>query len=1019
MPLSLKAFTEVMRSLPEGVSQEQINAAADAAEKGTPLEHLWSTLQRPLAGSADALIPQLRHEHGPEEGGLRRTAEDFGAGLTSPASLGTMAAGVGAAKAGAAGMLGISNAARAAEAGLQAPLAVEGIRNIVEGDSLGQKLAGAAQAGMASAGIKNASEHAFEPSAVVKTFTKEKGLTPQVREPLNTANAMKTADNYVAMEHAPNNPAVAASYGALQKEIKDQYLFLRDRAGLKMTPSTEGYPTSKAMTNDVRQNNNLKYFPTESGYGPQASDVSDHPLLQKDPDTGLSYNDMFRAVHDYFGHAAEGNQFGPKGEQLAYGAHKDTLTPAAHGALTTETKGQNSFVNFGPHMRDEETGALRTKDDPQFLSPAARPYAEQKAGLLPEYLPHDAQDASSTQRSEPSAGAPANPSGQSPSLALSDELAALINQSHAAGGSTTSLTGNKLLGMEDGKYMLSPYHDRQVILDHPPTPEELRGYVAKNQDLLSQPGHNLGTWNNEGKHYLDVSIAENDLPKALALGAKHNQLAIYDMVNGKDIPVEPEARITGDGRLPEQAFSEHAKTQLVDGPVAELEKLHSMGVPGAAEDAARIRAENPGRQIGSTAMAVAGPAAAVQIDDSDPNDPNYALKHYGKLGMLLGSGVAMGAALRTSPSGLGHAVEALPIEKNAASKGAALMMLGNGKREITRNFAEMGVPASRIPVVHAAAEKILQTQIENAGKKGLTKTTELMKMLNAGKPYAEWYGTGDELRQFFGKDAEVFANLLAATSNNAEVKSNVALALKAYAQWKINPEADPIGIMGTVVPAVKKALTNDPLLGRKVHNFARALMGDPDAVVVDRWMMRAFGFMGPKNDVPTAQQYDFIEHAVKKLAQDNNMTPREVQAAIWYGAKDKIEAGTRGELPPSYQQNLLEREKSGLSLDDPKAMFTAPYEPPQGKVAAKYGREFEKPTETPNPLAGQVRQGKKGPVIDKATGQPRIEPATLPRWDRWARLEGETLEQYHQRQTMLDRAALLGQMKPSLAGNIK
>ena len=57
--------------------------------------------------------------------------------------------------------------------------------------------------------------------------------------------------------------------------------------------------------------------------------------------------------------------------------------PAALPALTSETRDQNSWVNFGPHLRRSD-GSLPRKGDPDWIHPAERPFAAQKAGLLPE-----------------------------------------------------------------------------------------------------------------------------------------------------------------------------------------------------------------------------------------------------------------------------------------------------------------------------------------------------------------------------------------------------------------------------------------------------------------------------------------------------------------------------------------------------------------------------------------------------------------------------------------------------------
>lgn len=180
---------------------------------------------------------------------------------------------------------------------------------------------------------------------------------------------------YERLPHAPEHPKVKASYDALKKEIRDQYLHLQ-AAGVKMVPwKQEGQPyqNSQEMRHDVLTNTRLHYFPTNSGFG-QGEDTSGHPMLEQ---TGLTeqghplvYNDLFRAVHDYFGHAVHGHQFGPQGEMRAWEEHARMFSPAARPALTMETHGQNSWVNFGPH-------------NPQSRPVQERPYAEQKANVMP------------------------------------------------------------------------------------------------------------------------------------------------------------------------------------------------------------------------------------------------------------------------------------------------------------------------------------------------------------------------------------------------------------------------------------------------------------------------------------------------------------------------------------------------------------------------------------------------------------------------------------------------------------
>jgi hypothetical protein len=179
--------------------------------------------------------------------------------------------------------------------------------------------------------------------------------------------ATRIANNYDAMEHNPYDPPTASSYNALKNEVAQQFDFAQNKMGITFEPwDKEGQPykNSKEMSEDVDKNKHLYFF--TGGDIPQ-----DHPLAQVAPN-GLTYNDMFRAVHDLFGHAKDGFQFGPRGEENAWNSHMQMFSPEARPAMTTETKGQNSWVNYGPH------------GEANRANPQATVYAPQKAGILPE-----------------------------------------------------------------------------------------------------------------------------------------------------------------------------------------------------------------------------------------------------------------------------------------------------------------------------------------------------------------------------------------------------------------------------------------------------------------------------------------------------------------------------------------------------------------------------------------------------------------------------------------------------------
>lgn len=199
----------------------------------------------------------------------------------------------------------------------------------------------------------------------------------------------RTAAAYDALKHDPTNPDVKSAYDDLVKETLAQYQAMK-RAGVKVelwhpdmkdSPYAEQGP--RGALEDLRNNNHLWVFPTERGFGGSAEEAAaaaDHPLnqLTKEVDANgrpMYANDVFRAVHDFFGHAKEGNGFRAAGEYNAFLEHSGMYSPNARRAMATETHGQNSWVNFGPDAAAN-----------QGASEVGTRYAPQKAGLLSDDL---------------------------------------------------------------------------------------------------------------------------------------------------------------------------------------------------------------------------------------------------------------------------------------------------------------------------------------------------------------------------------------------------------------------------------------------------------------------------------------------------------------------------------------------------------------------------------------------------------------------------------------------------------
>ncbi|PML77165.1 hypothetical protein [Enterovibrio norvegicus] len=202
---------------------------------------------------------------------------------------------------------------------------------------------------------------------------------------------IQIADIYDSAESLPQNVLVTAAYQKMIDEVMAQFEFLQQsKMALTVEPyffSGEPYASSSEMLLDLL-NFHMYFLPTQSAFG-ESTPHEHHPMLERTGvtvgDYELLVNDVFRIVHDIFGHASYGYSFGPLGEDMAWLVHSRMFSPLARAAITTETRGQNSWVNWGPHMRNRDN-QLITENDSAWLAPDQRPFAEQKTFLMPDYV---------------------------------------------------------------------------------------------------------------------------------------------------------------------------------------------------------------------------------------------------------------------------------------------------------------------------------------------------------------------------------------------------------------------------------------------------------------------------------------------------------------------------------------------------------------------------------------------------------------------------------------------------------
>jgi hypothetical protein len=180
-------------------------------------------------------------------------------------------------------------------------------------------------------------------------------------------DSVSTAAAYEHLEHAPLHPEVVVSYDAFKEELMREWVHLNSFINIQfyVNPDEANYTNSKEMLKDL-DNSHLKVFATDRSQQFHSS----HPMLEITFYKGEEYiwNDIFRAVHDVYGHYRVRSGFGLQGELDAWLAHRQMFPVEALTALWCETRGQAAWTNC---WNNHSTMPLKD-----------RPFASQKSGII-------------------------------------------------------------------------------------------------------------------------------------------------------------------------------------------------------------------------------------------------------------------------------------------------------------------------------------------------------------------------------------------------------------------------------------------------------------------------------------------------------------------------------------------------------------------------------------------------------------------------------------------------------------
>jgi hypothetical protein len=144
--------------------------------------------------------------------------------------------------------------------------------------------------------------------------------------------------------------------------------------------------------------------------------------------------------------------------------------------------------------------------------------------------------------------------------------------------------------------------------------------------------------------------------------------------------------------------------------------------------------------------------------------------------------------------------------------------------------------------------------------------------------YGRWYFSAHSmLKEKFGRDYKLFAKFLAATSPRKQVLANWRLAHRAYYSYKYCLNGPLSGMLPCHRRNLQRISLGEKLSGQKVSNFYQNLTGNWDAITIDSWTARYFGY----SDRLTKKQYKECEKRIKRIARYHHVRNCEVQAAAW------------------------------------------------------------------------------------------------------------------------------------------
>ena len=467
---------------------------------------------------------------------------------------------------------------------------------------------------------------------------------------------------------------------------------------------------------------------------------------------------------------------------------------------------------------------------------------------------------------------------------LEETIKKIVEAHKEFGGATFRLTnGENRVGQDS--YAVSPYTGRsEPVPGREVTEQQLLDYAEKNQDLLSKPDHNLGTWYDEktNQTYIDVGI---DRPKAEAaeLG-RHpdiNQKAIFGLKDFDEIDTGGTGeKVAGAAEFNYDRYLEQMQARK-DRPMFGA-KLGDQESQLETAKATMRYAEN---ELGMKPVAE-GNADVARARFEESMDPHLERAYKEFDDHMASTGQARGRwydGAREATKALEPYFPELKSEPVAKLFRWTMNIFGNGDS-----------PSNELVNGIGAWQRIRET-----GKIGLdVATDEHLGHVRAGQTWSPQLEELNNLVRLKGIEGSVkWLETKHSISELNAVKDQIKVIRKPRKGQKQRETPAPTSIAGEY--GAKVPMEGGYIFGPKLGAYGLNKEGVHGPVTMDSWMNIAYrvtqGILKTVTDTDEAtgtetktlwkdnlvSERRIMSQAIRNLAKKYNTTPEDIQAIVW------------------------------------------------------------------------------------------------------------------------------------------